>query len=465
MEKKDFQFTKQIAYSLSEISTVVTDILDGIVEDGKYAFSYAKLDKYKSRCMNGVSAAGKYADEIGKELIKSINVFIEDVFSYEIMNVDVDKGMGIGKDKETIIFRGKDAFVSDSVKLSSFHLSNVIAKYEKEKNLYLYKNLSSFTTGNEISMSLLFNEFKFFLTEFDHLNKEINLDYFHKFQKHMEDDLLGASSDEFYLIKNKKGQIICYGKDERKYVHVTEKDVADKIKRSSFNGETFCHNYLVVNKDEINEVIRKTRDEYYTNKKKEKELEKQKNKETVKKVQKVKYSKRKRLNLKGLFSFAEDLTIGDILLGILPTLIMITYLILLVTGVMDKITFSSSNFNLTLFSYDFELSGLMASWLENTDHGFFSAITLGLIQVVLIVIGFVLDLVIHFIFLLLALVLICLIFIFSMCFYYVFPIVIAVWTIINFFRVDNDKKVLIGICMGISVICCVSYFLMGMNVI
>ena len=60
---------------------------------------------------------------------------------------------------------------------------------------------------------------------------------------------------------------------------------------------------------------------------------------------------------------------------------------------------SSSGFDGTLFGYNFELSGLMSNWLENTDHGFFSAITLGLIQVILIVIGFVLDLVLHLLFL------------------------------------------------------------------
>ena len=161
----------------------------------------------------------------------------------------------------------------------------------------------------------------------------------------------------------------------------------------------------------------------------------------------------------------DDLTIWDIFLGIVPTLVMITYVVLLVTGVMDKITFSSSSFDGTLFGYNFELSGLMSNWLENTDHGFFSAITLGLIQIVLIVIGFVLDVVIHLLFLVLAILWFILILIFSMCFYYVFPIAIAVWSIVNFFIADEDKKMLAGICMTISVICCISYFLIGMNVI
>lgn len=456
MEKKDFHFTKQIAYSLSEISTVVTDILEQMVERGQYAFSYTEIDKFRNRCMNGVNEAEKHADELGKELVKAITTFIEDIFSYEIMDVNVEK------DEATCVFRDKDVFVSDSIRLSSFHLSNTIAKYEKEKGLHYYGSSSSFTKSNEFSMALLFREFQFFLTEFDNLEKKISLDYFCDFQKHMEDDLLGASSDEFYLLKNKKGQIICFDKDERKYAYVMEKDVADKIKHMSLKGEVFCNNYLMVNKDELNDLIKNTRDEYYASKKKEKELANQKKKETIKKPT---VKKRKRLNLKALLSFGDGLTVGNILLGILPMLVMITYLILLVTGVMDQITFSSSSFNLTLFGYDFELSGLMSNWLENTDHGFFSAITLGLIQVILIVIGFVLDLVIHFIFLLLALLLIILTFIFAYSFYYVLPVIVAVWSIIYFFRVDDDKRVLIGICMGISVICCVSYFLIGMNVI
>ena len=94
---------------------------------------------------------------------------------------------------------------------------------------------------------------------------------------------------------------------------------------------------------------------------------------------------------------------------------MITYVILLVTGVMDQITFSSASFNGTLFGYDFEVSGAMADWLENTEHGFFSAITLGLVQIILIVVGFVLDLVIHLLFLVLAILWFIFILIFSMC--------------------------------------------------
>ena len=88
-----------------------------------------------------------------------------------------------------------------------------------------------------------------------------------------------------------------------------------------------------------------------------------------------------------------------------------------------------------------------------------------IIVTLIVIVGFVLDLVLHLLFLVLAILWFILILIFSMCFYYVFPVAIAVWSIINFFRVDEDKKVLAGICMGISVICCVSYFLIGMNII
>lgn len=43
--------------------------------------------------------------------------------------------------------------------------------------------------------------------------------------------------------------------------------------------------------------------------------------------------------------------------------------------------------------YDWKLSGAASSWMEETDHNFFTAITLGLIQIIFIVVGFVLDIV------------------------------------------------------------------------
>ena len=475
MEKRDFLFLDEIAFCLDLLTNDLTTIIEEIHEKGQYAFSYEDLEVLNECCMDRLKNAEKHADECGKNLIKAISIFIDSVYSYEVMTLDFTKGYAKDEKNQIYTLRGIDAFVRDELRLDIFHLSNEINRYIAEKKLDIYKDMDSMTTSKELAAASLFADFQFFLTEFEELKRSLNMDMILDINDNIEDDATMTYGAEFYLVRNKKGQILCREKDPRSCFYVEDKSIVDKFKNIPFKEYNKKASVAIVDPVVFEEWKNRIIEEKQVNKSKEKEIIKENKKETtktvkketVKKVQKEnkKPKKRIKVNFSFLFSWFENIELKDILFSILPTLIMIAYLILLVTGVMDKITFSSSGFDGTLFGYNFELSGLMADWLENTDHGFFSAITLGLIQIILIVVGFVLDLVLHLLFLALAIVWLILIFVFSMCFYYVFPIAIAVWTIINFFRVDDDKKISAGICMAISVICCVSYFLIGMNVL
>lgn len=155
---------------------------------------------------------------------------------------------------------------------------------------------------------------------------------------------------------------------------------------------------------------------------------------------------------------SSEITLVDILLNLLPTLIMIVYVILLFSGVMSKIKIPV-NFTGTLFGYHFELSNSALHWLENTHHEFFSAITLGFLQIILIVLGFILDLIIHLVFLILSILWVIITLILSFGLIYAIPIIIPIFLLINFIRVEKEKKLLVGICLLTSIICCLIYYI------
>ena len=96
-------------------------------------------------------------------------------------------------------------------------------------------------------------------------------------------------------------------------------------------------------------------------------------------------------------SFAE-FTLIDAIQVVLPVICMLAYVIIILAGGFKRIEIPYE-FTGTLFGYDFELSNLALNWFESTHHEFFSAITLGFFQIILIVLGFLLDLVVHLIFL------------------------------------------------------------------
>ena len=80
----------------------------------------------------------------------------------------------------------------------------------------------------------------------------------------------------------------------------------------------------------------------------------------------------------------------------LPVLILGVYMILWISGTMLKL--DSTIYGLWDFvEYEYELTVGLAEWLTTTEHNFFSAITLGLVQVVLIAVVAVLETIIVYV--------------------------------------------------------------------
>ncbi len=155
-------------------------------------------------------------------------------------------------------------------------------------------------------------------------------------------------------------------------------------------------------------------------------------------------------------SFAE-FTLIDAIQVVLPVICMLAYVIIILAGGFKRIEIPYE-FTGTLFGYDFELSNLALNWFESTHHEFFSAITLGFFQIILIVLGFLLDLVVHLIFFILALLWLLIIYVLINCLYFVIPVAIPVWLIINFFRVEKERKIFSAFGFVISAVCCIVYF-------
>lgn len=172
--------------------------------------------------------------------------------------------------------------------------------------------------------------------------------------------------------------------------------------------------------------------------------------------QEFKFSKKEKPRKK-LIGGNFKLTLWDVLLEILPVLVMIGYVIIAATGVMKNLHLVVG-FDATLFGYHFEISSFALDWFEHTDHNFFTAISLGLLQIVFIAVGFVLDLVLHLIFFILAVIWLLIRTVLAFGFYYVFPVAIPVWLLINVFRVEPNKRIFAIICLLISIACCIYYF-------
>ena len=148
-------------------------------------------------------------------------------------------------------------------------------------------------------------------------------------------------------------------------------------------------------------------------------------------------------------------TSGDIIFVIVPVVVSITLAVFSMTGLIDKLGWRVST-NGTLFGYDFELSGLTTEWFEDTDHGFFSAITLGLVQLLLILLSYIGDLVIHLVFLVVALLWALIQLILQIALQYVLPVFIPGYLLVKLILGDRRGIVVIGFI--VSVICAICYF-------
>ena len=147
----------------------------------------------------------------------------------------------------------------------------------------------------------------------------------------------------------------------------------------------------------------------------------------------------------------------DLLFTLLPTIIMIVLAILSITDLIKDSTWAVK-FNGSMFGYSMELSGLIRSWMKSTDYNFFIAITVGLIQIILIVLLFIADLLLHILLFVLAL-LWCLIqLLIQVGYVYILPVLIPVYLLIRL--VKHDDKALTGLCFVISLGCSICYFIL-----
>lgn len=487
MKQGDIKFICKFGMLMEHVSWYVNRLLDNI--DGDEIFSLldiSELGKSLNKFEDFQKEINELIEDDNMELLDAVEAFCQELYC---LNDSPDL-----KKEDDVITRKKKLFERDSMKKATGNLMVKVVDYATSKGVEYNKNIGDFSTVVELDSSCLLSYCSILLAFLRDASKSEVSD-FEECEQAIEEYVLNVSyvdkyKETDYLVRNKDGKLMKYhdknGYDY--YVSVKDKKLIERFKDVKYSDNPKDNNSVLVDKKDLtdwhfgkekNEKVKEEK-KIEVNKKKEEKEKKVKKKKGFNIFKPIKsfflgiggwfkglgkgIKRGFRNSVDGVLDIAEDLTVGDIVLGIVPALVMITYLILLVTGVMDQITFSS-NFSGTLFGYDFELSGLFVDWLENTDHGFFSAITIGLIQVILIVIGFVLDLLIHLLLLVLALLWALLIFVFSMCFYYVFPVGIAIWLIINCFRVDSDKKVLAIVCMLVGVICCALYFLVGMNVI
>lgn len=155
----------------------------------------------------------------------------------------------------------------------------------------------------------------------------------------------------------------------------------------------------------------------------------------------------------------------DIILIWVPLLIMIAYGGLAVTGI-SKTIHISPELHATLFGYKFNLSKAALNWFQTTDRGFILiAIPYGLLQLILIVLGFIVDLILHLIFLVINFLWFILIIILWALITIILPAGLPIWSVINLVRTKADKVSFISalVSMPISIICGVGYFIIHLS--
>lgn len=166
--------------------------------------------------------------------------------------------------------------------------------------------------------------------------------------------------------------------------------------------------------------------------------------------------------IKALFGGIRDF-LGDMeitkehVLIVLPFVLLLGYTIFAFVYGVDKLeAFNTSK--VMYDGYDWELSGAASNWMEETDHNFFTAITLGLLQIILIVVGFVLDIVLSIVILVLGFILMILAGILKFVVMELLPLaVLAIYLIMLKFVSKSDKGLLVT-CMILSLVMGVVYY-------
>ena len=140
---------------------------------------------------------------------------------------------------------------------------------------------------------------------------------------------------------------------------------------------------------------------------------------------------------------------------VIPIIVMAVYLVLLFTGVIYKFGWTIRG-EFTIFGYSMELTGLAVDWFESTKHGFFGALTLGLFQIILILISVILDIIVHIIMFILCLLFIILQAIVQLLLGYGIPALVPIYCIIMLIK--TDKKLTYGICSLVGLVFVITYY-------
>lgn len=132
------------------------------------------------------------------------------------------------------------------------------------------------------------------------------------------------------------------------------------------------------------------------------------------------------------------------------------YVILELTGLIYKMSFPVGDMMLTEF-YHFNLTRLAVSWLKAVDHGFLSAITLGLLQIILIVIGAIADVAIYIILFILSILIMIALIVLQLIYLMALPVIACIIAIVKFIRSD-EKSALSAVFILTAIALTVLYF-------
>ena len=118
-------------------------------------------------------------------------------------------------------------------------------------------------------------------------------------------------------------------------------------------------------------------------------------------------------------------------------------------------------FNGSLFGYSLELFHLVYDWFESTDHDFFTALTLGLLQILLMVVGFLLDVVVHIVLFFMAVIWLIIQGIFQFLGVYFSPLIFLGLLVVISIKDENNRG-FNSFCIVIGVICALLYYIFAL---
>ena len=132
------------------------------------------------------------------------------------------------------------------------------------------------------------------------------------------------------------------------------------------------------------------------------------------------------------------------------------YVVLELTGLIYKMTFSVGDLMLAEF-YHFNLTRLFVSWLKAVDHTFLTAITLGLVQIILIALGAICDVVIYIVLFLVSILIMIVLILAQLIYVFALPVAACIVAIIKFIR-SRNKSVSAALLMLAAIVGTVLYF-------